>query len=123
VLAATGQATWFEDESLMDGVTALSGSGPAYFYLLMEIMQDVATELGFDAATARLLSTQTALGAATLAAGTRDELAQLRERVTSPGGTTAAALETLENGGIRAIFRSALLAARNRAIELGKPSS
>jgi pyrroline-5-carboxylate reductase len=123
LLAATGQATWFEDESLMDGVTALSGSGPAYFYLLMEIMQDVATELGFDTATARLLSTQTALGAATLAAGTRDELAQLRERVTSPGGTTAAALETLENAGIRAIFRSALLAARNRAIELGKPPS
>ncbi len=123
LLAATGETTWFENESLMDGVTALSGSGPAYFYLLMEIMQDVAIELGFDTATARLLSTQTALGAATVAAGTRDELAQLRERVTSPGGTTAAALETLENAGIRTIFRSALLAARDRAIELGTTSS
>jgi pyrroline-5-carboxylate reductase len=122
LLAATGQTVWFEDESLMDGVTALSGSGPAYFYLLMEIMQDVATELGFDTTTARLLSTQTALGAATVAAGTQDELAQLRERVTSPGGTTAAALESLESAGIRTIFRSALLAARHRAIELGKPS-
>jgi len=122
LLAATGHTAWFEDESLMDGVTALSGSGPAYFYLLMEIMQNVAIELGFDTATARLLSTQTALGAATVAAGTKDELAQLRERVTSPGGTTAAALKKLENAGIRAIFRSALLAARDRAIELGKPS-
>lgn len=123
VLAATGKSAWFEDEALIDGVTALSGSGPAYFYLLMEIMQEVATEIGFDHATARLLATQTALGAARVAADTTDDLAELRRRVTSPGGTTAAALDTLESAGIRTIFRNALLAARDRAAELGKPSA
>ena len=120
LLSATGKTVWFDDESLLDCVTALSGSGPAYFYLMMEIMQDVAIELGFDHPTARLLSTQTALGAAGVAADTHEELALLRERVTSPGGTTAAALEVLENSGLRAIFRNALLAARDRAVELGK---
>ena len=120
LLSATGKSVWFDDESLLDGVTALSGSGPAYFYLIMEIMQDVAIELGFDHSTARLLSTQTALGAAGVAAGTHEELALLRERVTSPGGTTAAALRVLEDSGLRVILRRALLAARDRAIELGK---
>jgi len=120
LLSATGESVWFDDESLLDGVTALSGSGPAYFYLIMEIMQDVAIELGFDHSTARLLGTQTALGAAGVAAGTHEELALLRERVTSPGGTTAAALQVLEVSGLRVILRRALLAARDRAIELGK---
>jgi len=123
LLSATGKSVWFDDESLMDCVTALSGSGPAYFYLIMEIMQDVAIELGFDPRTARLLSTQTALGAAGVAAGSNEELALLRERVTSPGGTTAAALQVLENSGLRAIFRNALLAARDRAGELGQPTN
>lgn len=123
LLAATGKVAWFEDESLIDAVTALSGSGPAYFYLLMEIMRDVAIELGFDPAVARLLSTQTALGAASVAVNTQDELALLRERVTSPGGTTAAALQSMEQAGIRDIVRRALLAARDRAIELGKPAT
>jgi len=123
LLAATGKSAWFEDESMIDGVTALSGSGPAYFYLLMEIMQEVAAEIGFDPATARLLATQTALGAARVAADTDDDLAELRRRVTSPGGTTAAALEVLESSGIRAIFRTALMAARDRAVELGNPAS
>jgi pyrroline-5-carboxylate reductase len=121
LLCATGKSVWFNDESLMDCVTALSGSGPAYFYLIMEIMQDVAIELGFDHPTARLLSTQTALGAAGVAADTDEDLALLRERVTSPGGTTAAALQVLESSGLRVIFRNALLAARDRAIELGQP--
>lgn len=120
MLSATGKSVWFDDESLIDCVTALSGSGPAYFYLMMEIMQDVAIELGFDHGTARMLSTQTALGAARVAAGTHEELSLLRERVTSPGGTTAAALQVLENSGLRTIFRDALLAARDRAIELGQ---
>ena len=123
LLSATGKSVWFDDESLLDCVTALSGSGPAYFYLLMEIMQDVAVELGFDQSTARLLSTQTALGAAGVATGTHDDLAVLRERVTSPGGTTAAALKVLENSGLRAILRDALLAARDRSVELGKATN
>jgi pyrroline-5-carboxylate reductase len=120
LLAATGKATWFEDEKLMDAVTAISGSGPAYFYLIMEIMQEVAGEFGFDAQTARELATQTALGAARVARQDTTELATLRERVTSPGGTTAAALNALENAGIRDIFRSALTAARDRSIALGQ---
>jgi len=120
LMAATGQVAWFNQEHLMDAVTAISGSGPAYFYLLMEIMQEVAGEFGFDADTARLLATQTALGAATVATQSPDELATLRERVTSPGGTTAAALSSLETSGIRDIFRTALTAARDRSIELGQ---
>jgi pyrroline-5-carboxylate reductase len=120
LLAATGKAAWFDDEQLMDAVTAISGSGPAYYYLIMEIMHDVAREFGFTADAARMLSTQTALGAATVATQGSDELAQLRQQVTSPGGTTAAALSTLEEAGIRDIFRNALIAARDRSVELGK---
>jgi pyrroline-5-carboxylate reductase len=122
LMAATGKAVWFDDEGLMDAVTAISGSGPAYFYLIMEILQDVAGEFGFTGDIARLLSTQTALGAATVAAQGSGDLATLREQVTSPGGTTAAALAALEDGGIRDIFRKALSAARNRSIELGQLS-
>ena len=120
LMAAVGKAAWFDDEKLMDAVTAISGSGPAYFYLLMEIMQDVALELGFTPDSARMLSTQTALGAASVAAEGSDNLATLREQVTSPGGTTAAALTVLEADGIRDIFRKALLAARDRSVELGE---
>jgi pyrroline-5-carboxylate reductase len=120
VMEATGKALWLDDESLMDAVTAVSGSGPAYFYLVMEIMQEVAEELGFDKATARDLCVQTALGAGRVAAASDDDLATLRERVTSPGGTTEAALKTLEASGIRDMFRSALHAARDRSVELGK---
>lgn len=120
LITATGQAVWVADENLMDAVTAVSGSGPAYFYLLMEILHDVAMEFGFDTETARKLSIQTALGAATVAAQSADELAVLRERVTSPGGTTAAALESLDKAGIHDIFRKAVNAARERSIELGK---
>ena len=120
VMAATGKASWFAEEQLMDAVTAVSGSGPAYFYLVMEIMAEVAVEFGFDAETARELSVQTALGAATVADQSTESLETLRERVTSPGGTTAAALNSLEDAGIRAMFRAALTAARDRSIELGK---
>jgi pyrroline-5-carboxylate reductase len=120
VMEATGEALWFNKEELIDAVTAVSGSGPAYFYLVMEIMQEVAEELGFDADTARTLCVQTALGAGRVAAASNEELASLRKRVTSPGGTTEAALKTLEDKGIRAMFRSALQAARDRSVELGK---
>jgi len=89
----------------------------------MEILQEVAQEFGFDADTARLLSTQTALGAGLVAAGSDEDLAGLRTRVTSPGGTTAAALASLEAAGIRDMFRLALIAARDRSKELGKPDN
>ena len=119
VMEATGDTLWVADESLIDAVTAISGSGPAYFFLIIEAMQDVARELGFDEQQARLLTTRTAAGAGLLAAASDESAATLRERVTSPGGTTAAALEQLEQSDIRAIFRKALIAARDRAIELG----
>jgi pyrroline-5-carboxylate reductase len=120
VMEAAGTSAWFEDEQLIDAVTAISGSGPAYFYLIMEIMQQVAEEFGFDKATARTLAVRTALGAGMVAAESDEDLAELRERVTSPGGTTAAAIHSLEASGIRETFREALTAARNRAVELGK---
>jgi pyrroline-5-carboxylate reductase len=123
VMGAAGQLRWFNDEAMIDPLTAVSGSGPAYFYLVMEILQDVAQEFGFDSTTARQLSVQTALGAAEVAISSDESLAQLRERVTSPGGTTAAALAELEAAGIRDIFRTALEAARNRSIELGQIST
>ena len=120
VMEATGKVLWFDEEQLIDAVTAISGSGPAYFYLVMEIMQQVAEEFGFDAETARTLCTQTALGAGRVATISGEDLSELRERVTSPGGTTAAALQILEESGIRDMFRTALQAARDRSVELGQ---
>ncbi|HJP05278.1 MAG: pyrroline-5-carboxylate reductase [Gammaproteobacteria bacterium] len=120
LMEATGKTAWFGDEGLMDAVTAISGSGPAYFYLVMEILQEVAEEFGFDAGTARLLSTQTGLGASRVASEDSESLATLRDQVTSPGGTTDAALTVLEDAGIRDMFRRALIAARDRSVELGK---
>jgi pyrroline-5-carboxylate reductase len=121
VMQATGNIVWLEEEALMDAVTAVSGSGPAYFYLVMEIMQQVAEEeFGFDAHTARELVTQTALGAGKTATVSEEQLAALRAQVTSPGGTTAAALQSLEAAGIRDMFRAALKAARDRSVELGR---
>lgn len=120
VMEATGETLWVSDEALIDAVTAVSGSGPAYFFLVIEVMQEVAREMGFDEQQARLLTTHTAAGAGMLAAQSDEAAAVLRERVTSPGGTTEAALAELERGNIRDIFRNAMIAARDRAVELGK---
>ena len=120
VLAATGAVLWLSTEDEMDAVTAISGSGPAYFYRLMEIMIDVAVEFGFSAADARELVVTTAAGAAAVAGSEAEPLRVLRERVTSPGGTTAAALQSLENDGIHAIVRAALQRARERSRELAQ---
>jgi len=119
IMAAAGEILWVQEEALIDAVTAVSGSGPAYFFLLMEIMQDVAVELGLDENQAQLLATKTAAGAGLLALQSEESAATLRARVTSPGGTTAAALQKLEDGGIRDIVRAAMVAARDRAVELG----
>ncbi|MEE4184629.1 MAG: pyrroline-5-carboxylate reductase [Gammaproteobacteria bacterium] len=118
-MGATGRTLWLDNEGELDLVTAVSGSGPAYFFLVMEALQEIGTELGLSPAAARLLATQTALGAGLLAAESDDPPATLRARVTSPGGTTAAAIAALEAGGIRDIFRTALIAARDRSRELG----
>lgn len=119
VLRAVGVTVWLEDEGDMDAVTALSGSGPAYFFLLMELMEDAGRELGLPRDTARLLSLQTAMGAAKMALESADDPATLRARVTSPGGTTERAVQALLDGGLPGLVSGALRAARERSIELG----
>ena len=119
LLRAAGITRWVDDEQLLDAVTAVSGSGPAYFFLFIEMLEHSARELGLTDNTARLLALQTALGAAKMALESSEDAATLRQRVTSPGGTTQAALEVLEQGGIRELFDKAVRAAARRAAELG----
>ncbi|MCF6282596.1 MAG: pyrroline-5-carboxylate reductase [Candidatus Polarisedimenticolaceae bacterium] len=118
ILRAVGLVRWVKDEQLMDAVTALSGSGPAYFFLVMEAMENAGMEMGLDQECAHLLTLQTALGAARMAIESRDTPAQLRQKVTSPGGTTERALETFEAGKLRELFSVALTSARDRSQEL-----
>lgn len=120
ILRAVGLTLWVDDEDKMDAVTALSGSGPAYLFLVMESMEQAGIELGLPAESARLLTLQTALGAARMAMESIDGPATLRKKVTSPGGTTEAALSIMEQGGLRKLFTQALTGARDRSIELSK---
>jgi len=120
ILRAVGLALWVDQESELDAVTAVSGSGPAYYFLLMEAMEKAALELGLSEQTARLLVQQTAFGAAKIALESDESPAQLRRRVTSPGGTTQRAIETFENGGFSELVAKALHAARDRSIEMSK---
>jgi len=120
VMGATGESGWVDDESLIDTVTAVSGSGPAYFYLLMEILADWARVNGIDDDLAAQLAVATARGAGLAATDAGLPPETLRASVTSPGGTTAAAITSLENAGLRDIFREALDAARRRSVELGR---
>lgn len=115
---AAGISEWIEDEALMDTVTALSGSGPAYYFLLVEALEDAAVEQGLPRETARALATQTCLGAGRMLVESGEAPATLRKRVTSPGGTTAAALDAFESGGLRALAATALAAATARGVEL-----
>ena len=118
VLGPAGPVVWIPDESLMDAVTAVSGSGPAYFFLLMEAMQAAAERQGLPAEVAAALVRQTALGAARMACEGTETPSRLRERVTSPGGTTQAALEAFEAGGFRALVDAAIHRATVRGREL-----
>jgi pyrroline-5-carboxylate reductase len=120
VLRAVGVAVWVEREALLDAVTALSGSGPAYFFLFMEAMEEAAVKLGLEAKTARLLTQQTALGAARLAIESDESPAELRRKVTSPGGTTERAVGRFEDGGLRSLVAEAMRAAERRAVELSR---
>ena len=120
VLRAVGITLWVSDETKLDTVTALSGSGPAYFFLIMEILEAAAIELGLDANDARLLTLETAFGASKMALSSGESPADLRNRVTSPGGTTEAALNVFANNNLGAIFKDALEAAQARGLELGK---
>lgn len=118
IMRAVGLTLWLEDEGLMDGVTALSGSGPAYFFLMLEALEEAGVKLGLPQETSRLLAIQTAFGAAKMALESPEDCATLRKRVTSPGGTTERAIGILEQGGLRGLFASALAGARDRAREL-----
>ena len=118
ILRAVGLTVWVEQESELDTVTAVSGSGPAYFFLLMEAMEQAAIEMGMQEAQARLLIQQTALGAAKLALEAEQSPAELRQQVTSPGGTTQAALEMFEKNGFTEHVNAALQAAKTRSIQL-----
>jgi len=118
MLDAVGIALWLDSEEQLDAVTALSGSGPAYFFLVMEAMMAAGRAMGLDERMARQLTLQTALGAAQMAVTSDEDPSELRRKVTSPGGTTQAALNVLESQHLRDIFLKALLAARDRSREL-----
>lgn len=118
IMRSVGLALWLDDETLMDAVTALSGSGPAYYFLIMEVMEKAATQLGLSQEHARILILQTAFGAAKMALESNHNAETLRKQVTSPGGTTEQALNVLIDGGIEDLFADALKAAQKRSAEL-----
>lgn len=123
ILAAVGRVVAVERETDIDAVTAISGSGPAYFYLLIDMLESTARQLGLDEHSARTLAIETASGAAAVASATEDSMQTLIERVRSPGGTTAAALDSLESDNVRDIFTRALTAARDRATVLAEQAN
>ncbi len=118
LLSSAGQTVWIDDEADMDAVTAVSGSGPAYVFLLAEAMEDAAKAQGLPDAAARRLVLQTVLGAARMLVESGEAPAELRRRVTSPGGTTQAAIETFETGGLRTLVDGAIANATQRGREL-----
>ncbi len=118
ILRSVGITLWVKEEAQLDAVTALSGSGPAYFFLVMEAMEHAAVELGLEPETAKLLCLQTAFGAAKMALESNETTTSLRERVTSPAGTTERAIHELEDGGLRSLFENALISAALRSREL-----
>ncbi|GAB2615143.1 pyrroline-5-carboxylate reductase [Novilysobacter erysipheiresistens] len=118
LLDAVGPTVWISDEAQMDAVTAVSGSGPAYVFLLAEAMQDAGVKQGLPSDTARQLASQTLLGAAKMLTELDETAAELRRKVTSPGGTTQAAIETFEAGGLRELVDRAITAATERGREL-----
>ena len=119
LLAAAGACVWVDHEEQLDAVTALSGSGPAYFFLLVEALRDAGTALGLSAEVSAQLAAQTCVGAARMVGESGLDAAQLRANVTSKGGTTEAAVNHLESAGLRVIFREALQQADARAKALG----
>ncbi|MFZ4379608.1 MAG: pyrroline-5-carboxylate reductase [Polynucleobacter sp.] len=119
ICKAVGQSVWVTDEKLMDAVTAVSGSGPAYVFAFLEAMQSAGEKLGLDTDTARKLAYATLEGATQLAQNSSESASVLRERVTSKGGTTAAALEVLNQDGWHAILEKAIAAADQRGKVMG----
>ena len=120
VLSAVGITCWVSSEPELDAITALSGSGPAYFFLLTEAMIEAGVALGLNRDTATLLATQTGLGAARMAMDSEVDLIELRRRVTSPGGTTERAIQSFEADGLRDTVSRAMRAAADRAFEMSR---
>jgi len=120
LLSAVGMALWLDEEHLIDAVTAVSGSGPAYFFLLIEAMTAAGQQLGLPRETAAQLTLQTALGAARMVCESDVEAAELRRRVTSPNGTTEAAIKAFQAGGFEQLVQQALNAAAQRSAELAE---
>lgn len=123
IMTAVGHAVWLDAEAKIDAVTAVSGTGPSYFYLLIDVMIESAIRYGIDPETARSLAVETARGATALAAAETESMASLIERVRSPGGTTTAAFEYLDDKDARGIFATAIDKAEQRAAELAKLAS
>jgi pyrroline-5-carboxylate reductase len=120
LLSAVGIALWLNEEQQLDAVTAVSGSGPAYFFLLIEAMTAAGVKLGLPADIAAQLTLQTALGAAHMAVASDVDAAELRRRVTSPAGTTEAAIKSFQAGGFEALVETALGAAAHRSAEMAE---
>ena len=123
IASAVGLVTWLEDETLIDAVTAVSGSGPAYYFLMMEAMIDAAQQLGLSSSAARQLTLQTALGAAQMAIASDQSPADLRTQVTSKGGTTEQAIASFENSGLREIVAQAMQACADHAQKMSQEYS
>lgn len=120
LLSAVGLALWLDNEALIAAVTAVSGTGPAYFFLMMEAMTAAGEQLGLPRATAAELTMHTALGAARMACESDLDAAELRRRVTSPNGTTEAAIKTFQAGGFETLVQQAMNAAAHRSAELAE---
>lgn len=118
LMSAVGATLWVDHEAQMDAITAVSGSGPAYFFLLIEMLEQTGVALGLSAEVSHRLAVETAYGSGLMAREASESAATLRQQVTSKGGTTAAALEHLEAHGVRAIFAAAVTAAARRSAEL-----
>jgi len=118
LMEAVGLVEWVDDEALLDAVTAVSGSAPAYFFLMFEAMEEAGAALGLPADTARRLAMQTALGAAKMALASDKPPAQLKRNVMSPGGTTERAIQHLEDAGLRRTIAEAMNACADRAGEM-----
>jgi pyrroline-5-carboxylate reductase len=119
IVATTGQYLWVNDESLLDAVTAVSGSGPAYVFFFIEAMVKAGVQMGLTEAQAHQLAVGTFVGASELARSANESPTILRERVTSKGGTTYAAISTMQASGMAEQFQAALIAAQLRAAEMG----
>jgi len=120
VMQSVGLALWVDTEAELDAVTAISGSGPAYFFLMMELMQQAGEKLGLNPDVSRALTLQTALGAARMAVGSDVDVVELRRRVTSPNGTTHAAIESFLASGLSDVVERAVTAAKDRSIEMSR---